>query len=539
MKRFAILLAVILLISAALRFYELDLRPNHHDESVHSYFSYLLYSRGHYEGYNPAWHGPLQYYMTSLMYRLIGDSDLSGRVIPAILGILTCLLPAFLRRQLGDYGALAASFMLCISPSLLYYSRFFREDMYIVFFSLAMVVCAIKYLESGRRIYLYLIALLIPFSLAAKENAYIILFIFTFSSIMLFLRTRYRVSIKPVDLVACTFISFVTFYILYSYFLAYPLDPFYAPFKALFHWSTYKSGPSGPFFFYVALILLYNPLALFFTAFGIHEVIGRYDARALAASLPIIPAWIWIKWNEQAMIANLAAGLFFALLLSLIILCVKSKNPFPSFICIWVLMSLMLLSMLHEKAPWLLVHIILPSILLSSWVVGRGKGKLAFILLSSFVLYSALNLNYVHFDDPAEPMIQAAQPRRDFKLLLERIDEVASMRDGFGTKIQMAKVGEDMSERLSGTQITQFLWYLRKYSNISWGSYPPLDAPIILCHGSYADEVGENLTSYSRVESATMRWYWFEPEDFLSIEYLLFRKMNRDPDEDVIVMFYR
>ncbi|HJT23899.1 MAG TPA: hypothetical protein VJ873_04945, partial [bacterium] len=49
--------AALLLITVFTRFDHLGAKPHHHDESMHSFYSYQLYKDGDYE-YNPMMHGP-------------------------------------------------------------------------------------------------------------------------------------------------------------------------------------------------------------------------------------------------------------------------------------------------------------------------------------------------------------------------------------------------------------------------------------------------------------------------------------------------
>ena len=83
-------------------------------------------------------------------------------------------LPFFLRGHLGRTGAIVSALLLAVSPTLLYFSRFAREDIYVAFFTLAMFICIWRYLQQPRRLYLYMIAALLALTFATKEVAYII-----------------------------------------------------------------------------------------------------------------------------------------------------------------------------------------------------------------------------------------------------------------------------------------------------------------------------------------------------------------------------
>ncbi|MGB4196567.1 MAG: TIGR03663 family protein, partial [Methanoculleus sp.] len=78
---------LIFLAAVALRFYALDLKLFHHDEAVHAWFAYNLLTDGTYI-YDPMYHGPFLYYVTAGVFSLLGDSDLTGRLLPALFGSL-------------------------------------------------------------------------------------------------------------------------------------------------------------------------------------------------------------------------------------------------------------------------------------------------------------------------------------------------------------------------------------------------------------------------------------------------------------------
>ena len=168
-----LLFAAILLLAATLRFWDLGSRAFHGDEAIHAGFAWqLLDGRGYV--HNPLTHGPFQFFGTALVFLLFGDSDYTARLLPAIFGTAIVGLPFFLRGHIGRPGALIASLLLAVSPTLLYYSRFAREDIYMAFFTLALFICVWRYLAKPHRFYLYGIAALLALSFATKELAYII-----------------------------------------------------------------------------------------------------------------------------------------------------------------------------------------------------------------------------------------------------------------------------------------------------------------------------------------------------------------------------
>ena len=59
--------------------------------------------------------------------------------------------------------------MLAVSPALLYFSRFARNDIYVAFFTLAIIICIWRYMEDRKNGWLIAIAPLLALSFAANR----------------------------------------------------------------------------------------------------------------------------------------------------------------------------------------------------------------------------------------------------------------------------------------------------------------------------------------------------------------------------------
>src|SRR5512141_2675855 len=109
-------LLIALIVAAILtRFWDLSYRAYNHDESIHTDWSWNLYTGRGYQ-HNPIYHGPLLYHSTALIFFLFGDNDVTGRLPNALFGMILIALPYFFRRWLGTKGALITAAMLLISP---------------------------------------------------------------------------------------------------------------------------------------------------------------------------------------------------------------------------------------------------------------------------------------------------------------------------------------------------------------------------------------------------------------------------------------
>jgi uncharacterized protein (TIGR03663 family) len=148
-----LLFAVVLLIAVVTRYYNLGARVMSHDESLHTYFSYLLYKGQGYQ-HNPMMHGPLQFHLIALTYFLMGASDFTARIPAATFSILTIASIWLWKRYIGRAGALVAALMALISPFLLYYGRYTREDSYVGVSLFIMLYSILRYLETGKAKYI-------------------------------------------------------------------------------------------------------------------------------------------------------------------------------------------------------------------------------------------------------------------------------------------------------------------------------------------------------------------------------------------------
>ncbi len=167
-----VLFALVLIIALVTRFYDLESRVMSHDESLHTYFSWLLY-RGQGYQHNPMMHGPLQFHLLALSYFLFGVTDFTARIPSIIFNLATIWMVWYWRRYLGKVGALIAAFLMVISPYMLYYGRYVRNESFAGLSGILMLYAMLRYLEVGEKRYLYLVSLSLVIHFTAKETAFI------------------------------------------------------------------------------------------------------------------------------------------------------------------------------------------------------------------------------------------------------------------------------------------------------------------------------------------------------------------------------
>ncbi|MCE8424638.1 MAG: TIGR03663 family protein [Candidatus Methanoperedens sp.] len=437
---FLILFSGIFLLAIFLRFYHLDVRVFHHDESAIGFNTYKFFKDGIYS-YDPVFHGPFMYYVTAEVFSFFGDSDYSARILPAIFGasMLFLLLP--LRKYIGTSGLLITAFFLALSPSFLYYSRFFREDIFIAFFSLLILVCAVKYTEKYaeqtysymRIFYLFLGGVGLASMAALKENAYIVMFLIILFLAMFFIREKWskdfigRIMIKKAVIISA----------------------------------------EGLFFIFVLLVVF----SLFYTG-NVLDFHGMKDTVEKAVSY----------WYAMHKIAHLGGSPFYYLPILVryelpvlvfgvigIVHYFKKNNNFMIFLGYWAISNFMIYSYLQEKVPWLILNPLLPLTLvagayigelLPGWKLNSKAGAIAVIFLAAssvFFIQSSVFLNFYDYTNIKEPLIQGNQVPQEFKEInLPKLYAWASELNGKPAKITLPEK----------QPVTTFLWYFRHYDNI-------------------------------------------------------------------------
>jgi predicted membrane-bound mannosyltransferase/DNA-binding beta-propeller fold protein YncE len=167
-----VIFALLVMLAIFSRFYDLGVRVMSHDETQHTYFSWQFY-RGNGYTHTPLTHGPLQFHLMALSYTLFGDNDLAGRIPHALASVLGIIFLWKFRPYLGKTGTLVTTFLMIISPFMLYYGRYARNESLVVLFGLIALWAILRYLEKGETRYLVYLAAATAFHFTAKETAFI------------------------------------------------------------------------------------------------------------------------------------------------------------------------------------------------------------------------------------------------------------------------------------------------------------------------------------------------------------------------------
>ncbi|GMW00585.1 MAG: hypothetical protein AMXMBFR84_17220 [Candidatus Hydrogenedentota bacterium] len=137
-------------VAAAFRLVDLNGKPMHGDEANQAYKAGVLYDTGVYE-YDPhEHHGPTLYFGTLPFLKYAGNSSVDAdaqtyRVLPALFGIGLVAILVLLKDAIGPWPAVWSAALTAMSPALTYYSRYYIQEVLLVFFTLMALASAWRY----------------------------------------------------------------------------------------------------------------------------------------------------------------------------------------------------------------------------------------------------------------------------------------------------------------------------------------------------------------------------------------------------------
>jgi uncharacterized protein (TIGR03663 family) len=536
--------ASILVVAAILRFYDLDLVPLHHDEGVNGNFLVRLVRERFYQ-YDPAnYHGPSLYYLTAIfpwLLRLLfgkhsqntyGLTTTAIRFVPALFGLATVGLIFSLRRNLGSIATLTAAGLLAVSPGAVYLSRYFIHETLFVFFTLGIVVAALKYFESARPTYVILASVSAAFLFATKETAFISAGVLLIALLL----TRAYWSI------------FVRAYNSGSDNRKQKSRKTNGSEESL----SFVERSGGPVIlaiwigtaisvFIVVNVLLYSS---FFTNYpkGVWDSLKTFDIWSktgkTAHAHPYITYVWWLLLQESPLLILGAIGAILAVL--------KPVRSCAVFVALWAFGLIAAYSLIAYKTPWLCLNFIVPLALCSGVVIEQLYAELAkweasnrvrvaviagILLLAlgplpglartfdkmvssgsgsdqpSRVLaemkpfwktfipgYQTLDLNFINYDnDNGYYVYVYAHTRRDLLKLVDELNRIA----------QRTHQGGETGITIVSPDYWPLPWYLRDYSRVGYhGRIVVSNEPIIIASQGQADEVENTYGDrYKQVQS--------------------------------------
>jgi uncharacterized protein (TIGR03663 family) len=443
-----------------LRFYDLPLKPLHHDEGVNTLFLTALVKPPHVYRYDPAnYHGPTLYYFAWLSVLVLGLTTVAIRAVTAMAGLLAVFLLLASRRQIGVVGALAAASILALSPGAVYVSRYFIHEMLLVCFTIAAVVATVSWWQRRRVRDLYLAAVAAGLMFATKETAIISAIVIGIAAVgaaaLVELRTMlWEPGRRPAlgDLTAR---------------LLQASGRFVRGLRE-------RIGIAG---ILAALAVFIATNVVFYTSFFTHW-------QGAIAALQTFAIWTktgtsahprpwhtyleWLSAEELPLLLIGAAGTLLALW--------KSENRFAVFAALWSIGEIAAYSLIPYKTPWLMLNMTAPLALAGgyacAWIWERGRtewraalGGVA-VAVAALMTYQAIVLNFIQYDDDRHPYVYAHTSRH----------VLAMVRDI--NMIEAANPGTSIA--ITSPDHFPLSWYLRDYSVGYYGRVVVTKDPLVI-----------------------------------------------------------
>ncbi|MCP9495537.1 MAG: TIGR03663 family protein [Pyrinomonadaceae bacterium MAG19_C2-C3] len=485
----------VLIIAAAFRFYALDLKPMHHDEGVNGFFLTNLIRLGTYR-YDPAnYHGPTLYYLALPFTNIIGLNEYAVRGLTAVAGLGSVALLFALRRRIGDFGALAAALLLAVSPGAIYYSRYFIHESLFVFFTIAIVVCALRYYDDRRVGDLFGVAVAAALLFATKETAFISVGVLMIAVAL----AHFYTGGKSRGRLTGNFAN---------------------------RWRDKQDGAlyiimlgaGAVLIFAIINVLLYS--SFFTNPQGITDAVSTFKiwTRTGTSDFHRYPFWTYLKWfaQEEAALMTLAGvGVCFALW--------SNRNRFAMFAALWAGGIVAAYSLIPYKTPWLALNFLPAFAIIAGYGLERlmvsGHARfashvpaLALLLIAALIgAYQSYILNFKAYDDDRYPYVYA-HTRRDVLRLIADIERLAA--ENRAAKSSANSTADDIyrdtvtSISIAAPEYWSLPWYFREYKLIQYPPRSPAAATeqLLITSADQKREAGALLNdSYQEYGTYTLR----------------------------------
>jgi uncharacterized protein (TIGR03663 family) len=493
----------VLAAAAFVRLYDLDLKPLHHDEGVNGYFLTTLYRNGVYH-YDPTnYHGPTLYYfalvLTKLKAFLFGEPGLSTiavRLVPALFGIATVWLALQLRRHIGAVGALATAALIALSPGNVYVSRYFIHEAHFVFFTLGIVVAALRYRKTADPVYLVLASISAALLFSTKETAFISAAVLGLAWIVaaLYMRLAKRRADVPWEKQPPEKRKSKT---------SYGANLKQAETLDRFGGASHVALMAG-----LALLVFTFVNILFYSSFftyweGVGGALESLKVWAKTGTKEHGHDWytyLWWLLQEEAPLLILGA-------LGAIIALIRRRNRFAIFAGAWGFGILAAYSLIPYKTPWLMLNFTVPLAIISGYAVNEiyswGEGlpsRLAALAMALAALAvcgtQAVRLNFFRYDDDKYPYVYA----HTYRQFLPLVNEIERLAERAGT-------GKQTGITITAGEYWPLPWYLRDYPRAGFfGRMAATQEPIVVGSVEQADELDAALGDrYLRINSYPLR----------------------------------
>lgn len=495
--RGCVLILAAIIFALALRLPRLQHRPMHGDEAIHADKFGDLLEKGVYV-YDPnEYHGPTLNYLTLIPAWLTGATKLTQvtevtlRIVPVFFGVCLVLLLLLVARGLGTGATVYAAVLTAVSPAMVFYSRYYIQEMLLVCFTFGAIVSGWRYALNRRMLWALSAGIFLGLMHASKETCVIAFGSMVLALVLTLLIQRQRGSfvtsiktIRPSHLAGGLVAAIVISALFHSSFLSNPAGIL----DSIRTYTTYLNRANGtrlhihPWYYYLEILTYF-----------------RYGGGPV--------------WTEVLIVALASVG-FIAAITKRGLSC-SASVPLLRFLAFYTLIMTVAYSAIPYKTPWCLLGFLHGMILLA------GVGAVVLVRLTPNVLprlivlcllfeatvhltWQAYRANYEYDSDSRNPYVYA-HPTEEVFTVVDKIREYASVDpQGYDTRIDVICPGKDY---------WPLPWYLRAFRRVSWSDHVIKDqdaAPLIIASPAVEGALTEKLYTLTALEKRQMYLFLFD-----------------------------
>jgi uncharacterized protein (TIGR03663 family) len=477
----------------------------HGDEAVHAVKFEDLLEQGVYE-YDPEeYHGPTLNYLTLIPAWLSGAESLAQvteftlRIVPVFFGVCLVLLLLLVIDGLGTAAAVYAAVFTAISAAMVFYSRYYIQEILLVCFTFGAIVSGYRYTRSKKIVWALLTGAFLGLTHATKETC-IIAFGAIFLAVLFTLVAEHRKdflantarAVKPSHIIAGIIAGVIVSALFYSSFLSNP-DGIFDSFRTYITYFNRAGGSNlhdHPWHYYLKML-----------------VYCRYGGGPI--------------WTEGLIVFLAAVGFVAALL---------KKAPASvniqllRFIAFYTLILTVIYSAIPYKTPWCVLGFLHGMILLA------GVGAVVLVRLVPNVLprliilcllldasvhlgWQAYRCSYRYDADSRNPYVYA-HPTKEVFTVVQRVEEMAGAMEKMARE-NPDKVKMHIQVICPGKDYWPLPWYFRRLEKgiIDWWDQVDEDtpsAPLIIASPEVEAELTNKLYNLTPLEDRQMYLFLFE-----------------------------
>jgi uncharacterized protein (TIGR03663 family) len=493
---------VLILIAAAgalaFRLPLLDQRPMHGDEANQAVKTGILLDTGKY-AYDPVeHHGPTLYYLALPVAWFSGAHDFADtteftyRIVPLVFGVGVILLLIPLRRTVGAPTVFVAAALTALSPAMVFYSRYYIQEMLLVCFVFGVIVCGWRYAERRSLRWALAAGLFAGLAHASKETCVIAFAGVAFAALPTWAlakwlgiqgretaepvadKPRFKVTHLLVFFAAAAGVSIL----FYSSFFTYPrgiLD------SVLTYANYFRKADSS----------------------HIHDKPWHYYLHLLAYTR---------RTPKPVFSEGLILGLGVLGITAAFTGLRRDRSPrtyFLVFLAIYAVFVTAVYSFIPYKTPWNALNFLQPLIVLAGagavWLIHllrfRAVQAVAVFALATAVAQlgmQAYRAAYVYDADVRNPYVYA-HTSKAFMQIVQRVEDIAAL----------SPEGHDMLIRVISLEgdYWPLPWYLRSFTQVGYWTVIPeeADASIILAPAKLKPAIDPRLKREYQVETKSLR----------------------------------